>query len=224
MQTEDIITISVGDPLYPAIFMHLRHPPPQFYAQGNANLLIQKPMLGIVGSRRATPYGKEVTLDLSYKLASCGAVIVSGLAFEVDSIAHRGALDAGGKTIAVLPGSLDNIYPQAHYGLAQEILKQNGLLISEHRQHIPAPYDFVERNRLIAALSQVLLVTEAADKSGTFHTVKYAQKLNKDIAVVPGNITSPMSNGVNRLFFEGAQPILDICRFAFFTRPSWKIN
>lgn len=107
----------------------------------------------------------------------------------------------GGATIAVLPSGLNNVYPAAHQGLADRILQQGGLLLSEHDADMaPAKYHFVERNRLIAALCSVLLVTEAAHKSGTIHTVKFAQKLNKLIAAVPGNVTSPMSKGVNKLF------------------------
>lgn len=210
MQESNIITISATDTLYPEIFMQLTRPPSMIYAQGNLTLLQSKHILGIVGTRRATGYGREVTIDLSRKLAANGAVILSGLAHGIDSIAHQAALDAGGSTIAVLPSGLSNIYPASHTGLAHQILRRNGLLLSEYEPSMwPAKYHFVERNRLIAALSNVVLITEAAYKSGTFHTVKFAQKLNKTIAVVPGNINNPMSKGVNKLFFEGAQPILE---------------
>lgn len=210
MQTKDILTISAGDALYPDIFMELKRPPSVIYARGNVQLLNNKHILGIVGSRRATSYGKEITKDLGQKVAANGAVILSGLAYGIDSIAHRAALDVGGRTIAVLPSGLNNVYPVAHTTLAAQILEHDGLLISEYWHDMaPAPYDFVERNRLIAALSKILLVTEAAHKSGTIHTIKYAQRLNVTIAAVPGNINSHMSKGVNRLFFEGAQPILE---------------
>jgi DNA processing protein len=210
MQHKDIITISVTDAVYPSIFMQLDRPPNTIYALGNLKLLKSQYIVAIVGTRRTTNYGREITLEISKSVAANGGVILSGLAYGIDSIAHRGALKVKGKTIAVVPSGLGNIYPVAHTKLAREILNNDGLLLSEIEfLESPKKYHFVERNRLIAALCKVLLVTEAAHKSGTFHTVKFAQKLNKTIAAVPGNINSPMSKGVNRLFFEGAQPILE---------------
>lgn len=210
MQKEDIITISATDAEFPPIFMELKQPPAEIHALGDINLLQSSPIVSIVGTRRSTSYGKEVTSKLSECLALHDVTIVSGLAYGIDSIAHTSTLNAGGKTIAVLPSGLLNIYPANHQKLAQRIVESGGLLISEHpHSHSPMPYHFVERNRLIAALCNVLLVTEAAHQSGTIHTVRYAEKLNKTIAAVPGNITSPMSKGVNKLIFDGAQPILE---------------
>ncbi|MEX2014874.1 MAG: DNA-processing protein DprA, partial [Candidatus Saccharimonadales bacterium] len=132
-------------------------------------------------------------------------VIVSGLALGIDSISHKAALDKSGQTIAVLPGGLKQIYPATHRSLAKRITEQNGLLISEYDDSFrPRRESFIQRNRIIAALSDALLITEAAEKSGTMHTANFALELGKPVLAVPGNINSPMSMGTNNLIKSGA--------------------
>jgi len=165
-------------------------------------------MIAIVGSRRPTSYGEKVTYQIAGELARAGAVIVSGLAIGVDSIAHRAALDAGGKTVAVLAHGLDRIYPPRHRGLATEILATGGALVSEYDTGTPPlPHQFVERNRIIAGLSMGVIVTEAAEKSGALFTARDAALAGRTVMAVPGNITSQYSVGPNNLIRTGATPI-----------------
>jgi DNA processing protein len=208
MQKEDIKTISKNDRSFPPEFELLKKPAKQFYAAGNTELLAKRPRVGIVGSRRMTPYGREVARDMARAAARAGVTVVSGLAFGIDAAAHFGALSVNGPNIAVLPGSLTKVYPASHQGLAREIIAKNGLLISEYDSDIqPMRHFFIERNRLIAALSDVLLIVEAGSKSGTQHTVDAALGVSGQIAAVPGNITSPMSIGPNQLLRDGRTDI-----------------
>jgi DNA processing protein len=169
------------------------------------------PAVAIVGTRRPTHYGKQVTYDLAYQLAKRGILIVSGLALGIDAIAHRAALDAGGITIAVLAGGLDRIYPRTNSQLAQEILNKGGALISEYPTGTPAkPFQFLARNRIVSGLADGVVVTEAAARSGTFSTVMSALDQGKEVCAVPGNITSVLSVGPNRLLKQGATPVIDV--------------
>jgi len=168
----------------------------------------RRPVVGIVGTRKPTAYGKEVTFDLAYKLAQKGVVIVSGLALGVDAIAHKAAIEAGGTTIAVMAGGLDDIYPRTHRQLAQDILTSGGALISEYPPGTPSrDFQFLARNRIVSGLSDAIVVTEAASRSGTLATVAHALDQNREVFAVPGNITSPMSVGPNRLIQQGAHPV-----------------
>ncbi len=160
----------------------------------------------IVGARKYTKYGEEVTYQLAYELAKRGVVVISGLAYGIDSIAHRGALDAGGITIAVLGTPIDYIYPKAHQGLAQEILDKNGCIISElapGAKYYPST-TFLQRNRLISGLSDVVIVTEAAVKSGSLNTATHALEQGKDLFAAPGDVYRLTSVGCNRLIQQGA--------------------
>lgn len=168
----------------------------------------RRPTVAIVGTRKPTAYGKEVTYQLAYDLAKKGVVIVSGLALGVDGIAHRAALDAGGTTIAVLACGLDNMYPATHRDLANEIVKSGGAIISEYEPDVQArDFQFLARNRIISGLSDGVIVTEAAARSGTLSTVNHALEQGREVFVVPGNITSPLSAGCNALIKQGAQLI-----------------
>lgn len=176
-----------------------------YVLSNNFDDLLARPRVAIVGSRKTSAYGRGVTGQLARDLAQQGIVIVSGLALGTDSIAHKATLDAGGKTIAVLPSGLHNIYPSSHRQLAAQIVAQGGALISEHEHDFrPFPYSFVERNRIVSGLSDALLVTEAAKKSGTLTTANFAREQHKPIFAVPGNITSPSSEGTNHLIAHGA--------------------
>ncbi|MBC7943243.1 DNA-protecting protein DprA [Candidatus Saccharibacteria bacterium] len=166
------------------------------------------PTVAIVGSRKPTAYGREVTYQLSHDLASRGIVIISGLALGVDGIAHRAALEADGTTIAVLAGGVDIIYPASHKSLAGDILKSGGAIISEYEPGTqPRQHQFLERNRIVSGLSDAIIVTEAAARSGTLSTVMHALEQGREVFVVPGNITSPLSAGCNALIKQGAHPI-----------------
>lgn len=164
--------------------------------------------VAIVGTRKPTSYGKEVTHQLAYDLAKHGVIIVSGLAFGVDAIAHRSALEANGLTIAVQGNGLDTIYPAAHHELANDIVKKGGAIISEYQPDIEARgFRFLERNRIVSGLSDAVIVTEAAARSGTLSTIMHALEQGREVFAVPGNITSPLSIGCNNLIKQGAHPI-----------------
>ena len=164
--------------------------------------------VAIVGSRHNTKYGEEVAYKLAYELAKHSVIIVSGLAYGIDSIGHRGCLDAGGVTVAVLGTAINQIYPKNHLALAKEILAKNGAIISEYAPdtHTDARYSFLERNRLISGLSDIVVVVEAAERSGSLNTATHALEQGKEVFAVPGNITNPYSQGCNKLIRQGAFP------------------
>jgi DNA processing protein len=179
-----------------------------FQAGADLNELLERPVVAIVGSRRVTPYGNHVTTKLARELAGQGIVIVSGLALGVDALAHQAALEAGGLTIAVLPSPIEQLVPRSHVQLARRIVEQGGALISEYPDGMPPlRQNFIARNRLVAGLADGLLITEAALKSGSLHTARFALEQGKDVMAVPGNITSPISEGTNNLIRAGAVPI-----------------
>jgi DNA processing protein len=188
----------------------LAAPPKSLYYIGS---LPDKPQLtvAIVGTRRPTAYGRTVTEQIASALARKGALIVSGIAIGVDAIAHASALDAGGHTLAVLPSGVDDPYPKSNQQLARRILEHGDALISEYEpSHRPMSHDFLWRNRLVSGLSDAVIVTEANLRSGTLSTVAHALEQGRDVYVVPGPITSPLSAGCNRLIAQGATPITDV--------------
>lgn len=194
---------------FPGRLKQIATAPEQLYI-GGAELdgLLRRPCVGVVGSRKVSAYGRAVTTQLVKELAQQGVVIVSGLALGVDAIAHRAALEAGGQTIAVLPCGLERIYPANHFRLAQDIVAQGGALVSEYAEGTPTyPINFVARNRIVSGLSDAVLITEAAEKSGTLHTARFALEQGRDVLAVPGNITSPTSVGTNNLVKTGATPV-----------------
>ena len=193
----------------PHDLLQLAHPVGNLHVLGdNFDNLMARPRLAIVGSRKVSPYGRGVTESLSSSLASKGVVIVSGLALGTDSIAHVACLRANGQTIAVLPSGFDKIYPSTHTNLARDIVRQAGALVTEYGPDtIPYPSNFLERNRIIAALSDGVLVTEAAMRSGSLNTANHALQLGKPVFAVPGNITNPLSAGCNNLIKAGAIPV-----------------
>jgi len=168
------------------------------------------PTVAIVGTRKPTAYGKEVTYTIAHELAKQGIAIVSGLALGVDAIAHTAALDAGGTTVAILPCGLPKIYPSTNRDLAERIVASGGALLSEHDADKDFSYqsDFLVRNRIVAGLADAVIITEAAARSGTLNTAAHALAQGKDVFVVPGNITSPMSGGCNALIKQGAHIVL----------------
>ena len=168
--------------------------------------------VAIVGSRRNTDYGYRVAYKAAYEAAKAGAVVVSGLAYGIDSVAHRAALDAGGITIAVFGTPITEIYPRCHRALAKEIIEKGGAVISEYGPDDIATSGqemrarFLARNRIIAGLSDAVLVAEAADHSGTLNTAMHALDCGIDLLAAPGDITRPNSVGCNRLIKQGAIP------------------
>lgn len=180
-------------------------------ASNNLEDLLARPKVAIVGSRKISTYGKAVTAQFAAELARQGIVIVSGLAYGVDVVAHRATLEAGGLTIAVLPSSIESVYPAAHRNLAQQIVRSGGALLSEYSGAGPAyKNQFIERNRIVSGISDALLITEAAINSGTMHTARFALEQGKEVLAVPGNITSPTSEGTNNLIKTGATPVTSV--------------
>jgi len=164
--------------------------------------------VAIVGARKPTAYGNEVAHQLAYNLAKHGVIIISGLALGIDGIVHRAALEANGTTLAILANSVDYIYPATHKNLAKNILENNGAIISEYKPPTTARlFRFLERNRIVSGLSDAVIVIEAAIRSGTLSTVTHALEQGKEVFVVPGNITSPLSVGCNNLIKQGAHPV-----------------
>jgi DNA processing protein len=203
--TPQIQELKRRDRGFPEVLRQIPSPPKQIFCRGAAlDSLLGRPRVAIVGSRRVSTYGRQVTEQLAGKLAEQGVVVVSGLALGIDAIAHQAALEAGGQAIAVLPGPVDKIYPATNQPLADEILAQGGALVSEYAEDTYSfKQNFIARNRLVAGLSQVLLITEAAEKSGSLHTARFALEQGKDVLAVPGNITVPTFVGTNNLIKSG---------------------
>ncbi|MDB5170638.1 MAG: hypothetical protein JWO35_332 [Candidatus Saccharibacteria bacterium] len=200
--------LTLNSPLFPELLRHIPQPPEQLYYSGiPLEELLARPRVAIVGSRSVTPYGKQVTMMLARQLAEQGIVIISGLAIGVDALAHQAALDAGGLTLAVLPSPLERIAPATNQYLARRILDNGGGLITEYGAGEETyKLNFIERNRLVCGLADVLLITEAAVNSGSLHTARFALEQGKDVMAVPGNITSTVSVGANNLLKTSAAP------------------
>lgn len=179
----------------------------EIYFDGDLSLLDSR-AVAVVGSRRCTQYGRTVARNIGKKMAEHGVTVVSGLARGIDTAGHLGALEAGGKTIAVLGGGTDTFYPPENRRLQQQIARE-GLLISENPPGYTArPYDFPKRNRVIAALSESLVVVEAGNRSGALITAECAEEMGKNVYAVPGNITSLYSFGANKLIRENVTPLI----------------
>lgn len=203
--------LTLQPPLLTPVLIGLDPQPKQLFCIGdNLDNILKMPRLTVVGSRKPTAYGRAVTRSLTLEIARLGVAIVSGLAFGIDSIAHEATLEAGAPTIAIMPGGLDEVYPKTHKNLADRIVAQGGVLISEYPAHTPVQrHHFIERDRLMAAFGDAVLVTEAAQKSGTMHTAGFALSLGRPVLAVPGPITSPLSAGTNNLVKTGAVTVTD---------------
>jgi DNA processing protein len=190
----------------------LKNPPKNLYYIGaDPLLLLSSPAVAIVGTRKMTPYGRSITDKLSSELALSDVTIISGNALGVDVTAQKASLDQGGRVIAVVPSGLDAVYPATNRAVVQRILAQGGCVISEFDtdHSTPRPDEFLSRNRLIAALSDAVLVTEAAERSGSLNTAMHAKDMNIPIFAVPGPITSSLSKGTNHLIKEGAHIVTE---------------
>lgn len=185
-------------------------PPAQLWQQGDLPEMGGKKVVSIVGSRNNTRYGEEVAYRLAYDLAKQGIIVVSGMAYGIDTCAHRGCLDAGGTTVAVLGTPIDRIYPVRNTQLAKRIIEK-GAIVSEYAPGQPTnEWSFVERNRIVSGLADAVVIVEAATKSGTLTTAAHALEQGRDVFAVPGDITRPMSVGCNRLIKQGAMPFTHI--------------
>lgn len=208
----DIQRFEQGHPKYPAVFKQLTDPPKQIFVRGQIDLLqpSDRPVVGIVGTRRADPTARRLAREVASRASDAGCLVVSGLALGVDAEAHQGALP--GKTVAVLGSGLADhiITPQQHLGLAHQILNHRGLLLSEYPETYPAgKYTYPARNRLIAALCTHLIVVQAPIGSGALITVDHALALGRNIASFPGPSLNPGWRGSNQLLKEGADVLCE---------------
>ena len=197
-----------SDAAYPSLLRELHDPPPGLFLRGSASLeLLQARAVAIVGARAASSYGAQVARLIGRELAAAGLVVLSGLARGVDGEAHRGALEAGGATVAVLGCGVERDYPAAHAELARRICEQ-GLVVSEYAPGVePAPWRFPARNRIIAGLAAATVVVEARERSGALITADFALEAGREVFAVPGEITSSLSAGTNALLRLGATPL-----------------
>ena len=180
--------------------------------------------VAIVGARRSTKYGEEIAYKLAKELGKRGIIVISGLAYGIDSLAARGALDGGGKTIAILGTEIGNIYPKQHIKLAEKIVEHGGVVASEYKggDKLDPKWSFLERNRIISGLADAVVVVEAAEKSGSLNTASHAIALGKDLFAVPADLTRVMSAGCNRLIQKGANVYLGVEEFLDYLVPKKK--
>jgi DNA processing protein len=203
----EISAFTIRDPGYPRLLREIHEYPPVLYVKGEI-LPEDERAVTVVGTRNTTAYGREVAHQIAGDLARSGVTIVSGLARGIDAIAHRAALEAGGRTLAVLANGLDMVYPPEHASMAQEIC-QRGALISEHPPGIrPEAKNFPRRNRILSGLTPGTVVVEAGEGSGALWTVRHALDQDREVMAVPGSILSPASREANRLIQDGAKMVL----------------
>lgn len=201
IERKDIKRILFGDEEYPESLRIIDDPPPVLYTSGDKSLLKNR-ALAVVGSRTPTKHGERAAYMFSEVLARCSLTIVSGLARGIDAAAHRAALEAGGKTIAVLGTGVDVVYPTENRALYSAIVEK-GLVISEYAPGTKAvPYHFPERNRIISGLAEAVLIPEAREKSGALITADYAIKQGKELFIVPSSVYTELARGSNRLLKE----------------------
>jgi DNA processing protein len=204
----EIRCIRSREPVFPSLLAAIHDPPARLFVRGSASPeLLGEPAVAVVGARSCSSYGRSVARSLARDAAAAGLVVVSGMARGVDGEAHRGALDAGGRTIAVLGCGIDRDYPAAHAELARRIA-ETGLLVSEYEPGVePSPWRFPARNRIIAGLCRVTVVIEARERSGALITADFALEEGREVLAVPGEITSSLSAGTNALLRLGATPV-----------------
>lgn len=202
--------VKIYDKEYPELLKYISNPPEILYYMGNTEIA-SMPSIAIVGARKATPYGKWASYEIAKKLSQYGVVVVSGMAYGIDSFAHKGAVDNKGKTIAVMGCGIDICYPARNKGLRDRILMEDGLIISEYEPGThPLPFRFPLRNRIISGISLGTIVIEAGISSGSLITAEYAAEQGRNIYTLPGNINSMCSLGTNKLIKDGAIPLITI--------------
>ena len=197
-----------SDPSFPPLLGAIHDPPAGLFMRGAARAdVLTRPAVAVVGARACSPYGAQVARMLGRELAGGGLVVVSGLARGIDGYVHRGALDAGGTTVAVLGCGIDRDYPAAHAELARAVAR-DGLVVSEYPPRVePAPWRFPARNRIIAGLCAATVVVEARERSGALITADFALEEGREVFACPGEITSALSAGTNELLRLGATPL-----------------
>lgn len=221
-KSNDIQVISYFDKEYPECLKQIYQPPWALFAKGEVSLLGKEPKLSVVGSRQGTQYGKNAIRLLFPRLIEKGVVIVSGLAKGIDTFAHQSAITLNGRTIAVIAGGLDHIYPKENFGLALEMMKSQ-LVLSEYPPNTrPQKWHFPARNRIISGLSFGTLLIEANQKSGSLITANYAVHEGREVFAIPGSIFNPYSSGTNQIIQQGAKlittadDILEEMKYTFF--------
>ncbi len=208
IRAQGIRVLIWDDDAYPRRLREIANPPPVLYLRGEL-AETDEWAVAIVGTRRITAYGRQVAERIAAHLAAAGVTVVSGLALGVDTVAHQTALEAGGRTLAVLGSGVDRIYPARNRKLAARIM-ENGALISDYPPGTPPEAsNFPPRNRIISGLSLATVVIEAGEKSGALITADFAAEQGRDVFAVPGNVLAPQSRGTNRLIQNGAFPLLD---------------
>jgi len=192
----------------PELLRQIHDPPRALFLRGTGDAdVLCRPAVAVVGARACSPYGAQVARMLGREFAGAGLVVISGLARGVDGEAHRGALDAGGLTVAVLGCGIDRDYPAAHADLARRICER-GLVVSEYEPGVePAPWRFPARNRIIAGLAAATVIVEARERSGALITADFALEDGREVFAVPGEITGMLATGTNRLIRQGATPL-----------------
>lgn len=204
----DRSVIDLGGIEYPGLLADIPDPPKRLFVAGDPAVL-SLPSLAISGSRRATPYGRNMASRFAALAANAGLAIVTGGARGVDSVATKAALGAGAKVAVVLAGGIDKAYPQENIGLFQSVVDAGGAVVSDQEwDSDPVPYLFRKRNRVIAGLSRALLAVEAGLPSGSFAAAEYAREAGRPVWAIPGAITCDNTAGVNRLIYQGATPII----------------
>jgi DNA protecting protein DprA len=218
----DVNVVTINDSNYPEKLRYIYDPPLVLYTLGK--LLVDEPQIAVVGSRRASSYGMNMSEKISFSLSKAGLTITSGMARGIDSKAHLGALDAGGRTIAVLGCGVDITYPYENRDLMKRIIK-NGAVISEFMPGTPPlPINFPSRNRIISGMSMGTLIVEAGEKSGSLITANYALEQGREVFAMPGNIDSKNSFGTNRLIRDGAKVVLELEDILDELKISYKAN
>ncbi len=205
-EKESIEVITINSLKYPKSLKDINDPPIVFYMRGNITEGDEN-AISIVGSRKCSSYGRMIAEAFSNEIASAGITVVSGLAEGIDTLSHKGALAASGRTIAVLGSGIDYIYPSSNKSLAEKIVKSGALLSEFPLGTTPHKYNFPFRNRIISGLSIATLVVEAAEHSGSLITARLAAEQGRDVFAVPGDITSDKSKGTNRLIQDGVVPV-----------------
>jgi DNA processing protein len=209
IQKQGIHVLTWEDPEYPRRLKDIDQSPPVLYIRGEYHQ-DDEWAVAIVGTRRVTAYGRQVTAEIAGALAHSGVTVISGLARGVDAVAHQSALDAGGRSLAVLGNGVDRVYPAEHRLLADRLAK-SGALISDYAPGTPPEaINFPPRNRIISGLSMAVVVVEAGERSGALITANFAAEQGKEVFAVPGNIHVPQSAGTNRLIQQGAHPFLSV--------------
>ena len=202
-----ITILTWEDESYPSRLKEIEQPPPVLYAKGTLHKE-DTWAVAVVGTRRVSAYGRQVTEEVAAYLASNGVTVVSGLARGVDAFAHQAALNVGGRTLAVLGCGVDQVYPPEHRQLSENLVKSGALLSDYAPGTPPDASNFPPRNRIISGLSMATVVVEAGETSGALITAQFAVDQGREVFAVPGNIYAPQSRGTNRLIFQGARPLL----------------